>query len=654
MSIATVNPTLSSASIHIPLLAEDDVLIVNLDPFVGSCTYPIRCTVAGNFRALCYRTSFISTLPSITYTSDFTSIATGTSFLLGQDEQSFFLLFCLSHTDQVCTLYPSSEGMVLNSVSDDSREASRSRHAMLALRGHDLDRLIHKTLELSLELTGDIGKPLNKKSTLPPWIEDLCWTSGTIRPHAVSRERIIRDLRRLSKTHLQIHTVVIEEGWQELAPNPNEKRKSAALNSFEADKIRFPEGLKGLTEALFSLNIKQIGITHPLMGGPDGIHPQLAKKYDLAPDHLGRYFLGYDLGRTFQFYHDYYSSLKKSGVSFVRISDQGSPQFFLQKGTSITGLYKNLQIATQAAASIHFNAVSFNTDCLRNENLFYWTTSSVARVTPNDTPRTKQERAKRIRDGLLNSLWLQHLMLPEFAGWPSGIAIKDAFAVCLGCSGPIQTIGHGTTSKDLKVLRYAVLPSGKTLKAEKPLTLASESVFCDPLEEDKLFTAFTAQRHTSIAVFFHLNDRAGTLNSLVTPEEFPHLHQAQAFAVHSLQMGFLGIVKREETIPIYLKKHEGEILTLAPVIHGIAILGNPHFYIMAACLNKISTGEDSIHIQSEVAAPLLIYSEREILEVRRDNLVVPWDYDSRTFLLLIEGERETEEGSCFYTVTFEA
>ena len=84
--------------------------------------------------------------------------------------------------------------------------------------------------------------------------------------------------------------VLIDEGWQQLAANSDDESGKNLMISFEADPLRFPGKIKGLVDDLHTLGIKHVGVWHDMMGYREGVHPQLAQKYDLPSDHAGRLF----------------------------------------------------------------------------------------------------------------------------------------------------------------------------------------------------------------------------------------------------------------------------------------------------------------------------------------------------------------------------
>jgi hypothetical protein len=309
---------------------------------------------------------------------------------------------------------------------------------------------------------------------------------------------------------------------------------------------------------------------------------------------------GENLGETFQFFFDFYAQLKEEGVTFVQVDYQevDSP--------------RHVQIAIQAAAAIHFNSALFNRNCLETENLFHWTTSRLVRTN------------RAVEEHLHEALWLQHMMYPVPPP-PS----DEAGAMLSAVSGAPQLIDSQSTH-----LEKLLLPSGTTLRANAPLTLCDDSLFGNP----PLTKAFTYKSGCGIVATF-----AG--HGTASPSDFDG---TGTFAVHTHQKGYLGIA--DEPVEV----SGTDIVTFAPIVNGVGLFGHPHFFLLPGPLQEMHHDDETIHISSRVTAPLLLYCERNVLEVRCNGEVVPWGHDKAAALLTLCEGRELVEQPSLYTISFES
>jgi raffinose synthase len=633
---------------HVTLeFSEEQLLILSADPFTGPRRVHLHIP-QGCSHALCaylHQDTEAFTVPLCV--TSFRQIPCKSYFVLVQDRagQNYTVYFCLSHQDVSSSLCGTEEGLMLELVSGTSEDAKKVRPVLLCLRGEHLYDTIQQAMKLALSLTGGMGKLLKDKLSLPNWLDYLGWESGLAMGLNVSHENIVEAVKSLVDAGYSPGFVLIDEGWQHV--------ENEFLTSFEADLMRFPKGIKGVVEDLVKLGIKHIGVWHGMMGYRGGVHADLAKTYDLPCDAKGRYFLGCDLGRTFEFFYDYYGYLREQGVTFIKVGDQSSVADFCHNDIEVTALYKNLQHAMQAATSIQFNSAHFNTECLRNENLFYWGSSRIARAAEDINIATPDGALSAIRNNLTNSLWLQHLMKPDFDAWLTHGEYCEALAIFHALSGSINVIGDPSGKHNKSLINKFVLPSGRILKADNPLTLCQESVFCDPLEEKKIYKAFTFKGGYGIVGAFNLNKAGRTLHGTVSPKDVEGL-KGDLFALLSHHNGFIKIVQPDESVAITLKPHQSDVFTFAPVHDGIAVLGGCSFFLAPGPLLDVDIEEESIHISTLVSTRILIYCERQILEVRRNGKTIPWEYESKRHILSIDSRDRDIAAFSVYIITFEA
>ena len=139
----------------------------------------------------------------------------------------------------------------------------------------------------------------------------------------------------------------------------------------------------------------------------------------------------------------------------------------------------------QAAASVQFNSTHFNTDCLHNENLFYWTTSNISRASEDIDMQNPLGVMRAIRNNLTNGLWLQHLMHLDFDAWTTSDSQGETLGIFHALSGSINVISDLPHKHNRTMIKKMMLPCGTLIKADRPLTLCEDSLFFNPLEEKK-------------------------------------------------------------------------------------------------------------------------------------------------------------------------
>ncbi len=636
-------------------LGQSGLLAVEVEPFVGDLQLTFGLGTLARNPGVAHRSPMRGqSYNGVHYVSAMDEIPGDTFLLIARDQAHYTCLLCLSHSDMTVRMTPGdAQTLNLNLQSGSSRKANRSRCALLCARGPKLSAVFQGIFQHALKLTGDLGKPRTQKGKLPIWINSWGWQSPTLPTGQPSHQGIIEAVTEMARHGCTPGYVLLGEGWQDLAAISPRRSEHKALVSFGANPELFPKGLRGFIDELHGIGVIQVGVWHGIMGSRGGIHPSLAAAYDLPTDEQGRYFLGHDLGGTFQFFHDYYGHLRQEGVTFNEVGDQHSIATFCRKGMDLTRLHSNLQTAMQGAASTQFNSAQLNRECLGAENIFYWPTSQIACCDEEEFDDKNPVGIQRtVRNRLQNSLWLQHLMLPCTAPWRQPCPYDETLAIYQALSGSTMTLSGRPDFEQQRHMAKLMLPDGRLIRPNRALTVCERCAVENPLISKKPYLAFTTKSDWGIVAAFNLGAGHKTLHGTVSLEDLENWPDAPC-AVLSHHHGFVGVIKGNEHLNITLKPEQADVFTFAPIHDGVAVLGCYSYYLAPGPVSEVSLTEDDIHIHLLVAAPLVVYCERKILDVHCDNHAVPWEYQEHRHVLSIEARQHVVNKPCCYSITFE-
>jgi hypothetical protein len=563
-------------------------------------------------------------------------------FLIAEELDTYRVLFCLSHRGISSSIQGDEEGLWLVLKGNVAEHLP----VLVCVDGSNLYQTIEQAVRLGMKQVSSSGRLTEEKPPIHRWMETLGWESGGAFGNSPTHDKIISAVWGLRQAGFQPGYVIIDEGWQQIVTLEPEQKKMEVLCGFEADRECFPMGLSALVHELQRAGVHHVGVSHALQGCRGGVSAELAEFYGLGKESQ----LGADLGKTFQFYHDYYRYLKEQGISFVKVKHQSDVG--RENKASIKNRYYHLQSAIQAASSLHFDAPHLNSDCICSDNLFYWTTSRLASVA-DETETESELGAKRvIRNSLVISLWMKYLMNPDFNSWSTDLPQSGLLAILHALSGTTNVVSDPPGKYNVELLRKCVLPSGRLLKCDFPLTLCRGSIFVNPLQEPMLYKGFSCKGDWGIVALFHLSRRKKPIQGVVCASDVEEM-TGERFAVYSHRQGYLGVHGKNQGIPITVKSCEADVVTFSPIEQGVAVIGCYSYYLAPGPIQEVTLEEDSMHITSLVTTPIMIYSERQVMEVRRNGSVIPWDYDEFKQLLVIDSRQTQREISTVYTITFE-
>lgn len=552
--------------------------------------------------------------------------------MITKDHFGYTFYFCLSRGEFRVSMEAGTADAI--QIRGFVPEKSQEWIGFLCVRGKNLTETVQKGVEAAIELTGGVGKMSKEKPPLPKWLYRLGWESRLAFGKDPTHQGVLHAISDLKKQGSLPGYVLIDEGWQHLAYT---KEGGLQLSGFDADPQRFPRGLKGFVSELHGLGVPHVGVWHGLRGYRNGLHPNLSRCYGLEQEALGK-----NLGRAFEFFHDYYRYLGEQGIDFVKVGDQDQS---LEDSA-------NLHSAIQAAASIQFNGAELNADCLRNENLFTWTTSRIARTAEDIDLLNPVGVNRSIRNNLVNAFWLQYLMQPDFDVWLTNIPQSETLAIFHALSGSIHMIGDGPGDHQSRWIWKVMFPNGELNRADRCLTLCEESLFVDPLEDKHIYKAHTIKGKSGIVGAFNLASGQRMVNGMVSPSEVPELH-SELYAAFSDHRGFLGTISHTDSVPVSLKPQQSEVISFTPIQQGVAVIGCHHYFLPSGPIIEVDIEEENVHIISRVSAPLFLYCEHQILEVRRNGATIPFEYDHERKTLSIDSRSSIQDQHTVYQVTFE-
>ena len=518
-------------------------------------------------------------------------------------------------------------------------EAQRYRGVILYFNGYNLGNIVRKIVETLLELTGKKTRFLDQKPKVPKWFQTLGWSSWIAYGTDLTHEKVMNAVWILKQHGYTPGYVLLENGWQH--------EENGTLVDFGAHPQKFPSGIKGLVKELEAAGVKHVGVWHPLTGaGAGGLGKKLAEKYMQSESTDNTTLTGKQLGRAFEFFHDYYRSLREEGVSFVQIGE--SPV-----RNDLTLNYEKLQCAIEAAAVIHFDCPPINADGLNNENPLFWPISPISRVSDVVMPTSLEEIQLHIKNSLLNATFYQDLLLPDFGPWCTKSIYSEMQALFHSLSRTLHLLGDPPGDHQKLLLKKIALPSGKVLQADSCPSVPASSLFIDPESDKEIFKACTMTKGCGALALFNLANAKRSLKGTVSLDDFEKLVGSQ-FAVYSHRHGFVGLIKHDEELEVSLKPDSCDLLLFCPVIKGVAVVGFHNFYLAPAPLLQVDIEDQSVHITAKIIGPLLLYSEKEVLEVRRNGMTVSWEYDKGRKTLSVEAASNIVESHSAYTILFES
>lgn len=453
--------------------------------------------------------------------------------------------------------------------------------------------------EFSLQKDGDEAKV----QWYAHWYDELGYCTWNGLGQKLTEEKIFNALDTLRASGINVGTLIIDDNWQTLN-NEGETQWKSGWVRFEANEEACPNGLKSTVQRIRreNPNIQHVAVWHALLGYWNGICPdgELAKKYKTKvvrkEDRIaGGTMTAIDPDDVYQFYDDFYSFLRSSGVDSVKTD----AQYFLdlladpvdrarftqpyQDAWAISSLRyfqeRTISCMSQAPQIIFHSQIPTNKPrtLLRNSDDFF--------------PEVPSSHAWHIFANAHVTLLTQHLnVVPDWDMFQT-VHPYSSFHAAARCvsGGPIYiTDEPGKHDTDLINQMTALTTQGKTVILRPSILGRTMDAYHNYNEGQTLKVgAYNGWAGTGSGILGLFNVAEQDASSLISLADFMGVNKDDEYVIRSHTTGVITAPKKlsdkDSLVSVTLEPRGWEILTATPVQSlsmpssnnptGIAVLG---------------------------------------------------------------------------------
>ena len=488
---------------------------------------------------------------------------------------------------------------------------------------------------------------LRATKPVSPFADGLGWCTwdaflGPVNERGVSETNVhaagvLDGLRNFARGGVRPAFVILDDGWQDVR---EERLWSFAANS------KFPGGLAPLiARAKAEFGVRHFGVWHALHGYWLGIAPAgpLARRFPLnrrravirtwtgqledvsfvAPDAAADYF------------HAYHAGLKEAGVDLIKVDAQGTLDALApEKHPKAAALY---QRGLQASAVRHFGGQLIH--CMANStDVAYrlaWTGNW--RNTDDYYPRKPAAaQQEHVQFNAANALWSAAFSLPDWDSFQTHGSAPEFHAVARAISGGPVYIGDRPGCTRFEILRKIAWPDGRLPRFARPAQLTADRIFTDCRVEPHLLKLTNrAAGPLGVLALFHCHHGRARLKDHFSPAEVPDLPAGAQIAAWHGRARRLELVTRRQAVATTLSPLGWEVVTLAPVRRGVAVLGLLGFYAGAAAVRSARWRGGVYTVELIGGGELGCYARTPPRRVVVGAKVLRWSHDRRTGLLRV-------------------
>lgn len=549
----------------------------------------------------------------------------------------------------------------LVSASGDSRHVPCGFVMAAVAEGDDPYALTERLFAAALAAIG-VGRP-RKDKPVPAFVDDFGWCSWNAFGQKVTERGVIAALKSFAKGRLPVGFYILDDGWQQTAGyeavgDDGQPRRHAGLTGFDADGEKFPAGLAGLIRRVKqATGLRHFGVWHALQGYWGGLAPdgEPYKHYETFRDCLGRAIV--KPAESYRFFHDYHAHLRDCGVDFVKVDNQSRLEENVRQRYPVGSAARTVRQALEGSAAVHFGGQMINCMGMSGDMLLQLAASNVARSSDDFYPNRPNNPGRHLVDNAYNNLWAAQLAVCDWDMFESHHPYAEMHAMARAISGSPVYCTDTPGRQDFALLGKLILADGRTLRCPEPAQVTADCLMVDPLNEPVLLKLFNcldgghallgvfncratpeldAEGDTPV-VFTSAQRQALAATATLGPGDVPALAEGN-YAIYSHRTGLLTLMKSDDRAEITLEKFAADLLVLAPVEHGLGMLGLLDKFNSPAAVEQWGFDQRTLVAALVAGGAVGLYARRKP-HVRLDGKAVPAakvTYDAKTHLATVQ------------------
>lgn len=577
-----------------------------------------------------------------TFGASESDVADDTQYLLYErDGGGYGLLLPLVEGDLRACLAGGDDGLTVGVTGAGPDGPPKRANVLIAALGDDPYELSERGVAAAAKVLRSF-RTLDEKR-LPNFVDDLGWCTWDAFYRAVDARKVLDGLETFHEGGVRPGFVILDDGWQDVDTDRN------LLNSFDAERRKFPNGLAGMIEEVKDrFGVRSFLVWTTLQGYWDGVSPTgpLGERFEVVANEasspkgeapLKRHFVHpEDAARFFQEWHD---RLRRDGVDGVKVDSQSSLMAFTNGRFGQASAMGAYQHALQGAAQTHFNGALIHCMCNGSDVAYHMLASTVWRNSDDFYPARRASHPRHVHINAMNNMWTRTFALPDWDMFQSGHEAGAYHAAARAVSGGPVYVSDRPDAHDFDLLRKLTAEDGRVLRCPQPAVPARDCLMVDCSREPTPLKISNRAAGVGLLGLFNCcreGDEGREVSGAFRADDVVGLAGAR-FAVRLHGAETLNVVTRRRRMPIELDVLGWEIATVSPIVRGVAPLGLlDKLNGPAAIVDHGWTGDGEYTMRLWEGGLVGMYCAAEPTAVLASGATPRWTHDADTGLLAVK------------------
>ena len=482
--------------------------------------------------------------------------------------------------------------------------------AFVYAEGENPFELAEVCAKAGMEALG-MGGRVREERRYPEIFEYLGWCSWDAMQIRVSEEGLLSKVKEFKDKNIPVRWSILDDMWADIREFRGAEyadfgemcrlMHGSSLYSFEADPIRFPNGLKHCIKAMNDEGMA-VGMWHPATGYWRGINPE-SPLFEEVRDLLvetadGRYIPSPEPGKAFQFYDRFHTFLQSCGADFVKV-DYQSDLRGLYRALNLMPVGKEartLQTAIEASVGAHFGGDIINCMGMASENMWNRQSSMISRCSDDFQPENRPWFTKHILQCSYNSMVQGQFMTCDWDMWwtDDGQAVKNSVLRAVS-GGPIYVSDKLGRSKK-EILDPLCFDDGRILRCDRPAVPAKDCLTVNPETSENAFLVQNTccDGGAGVIAAFDLRADNASVSGAFSADTVYGLEEADSYLVYEHFSGGWAVIGKSDVYRFTLNDQDDfRLYLIVPVIDGIACVGVTEKMIAPLTIERIDVDSET-------------------------------------------------------------
>lgn len=460
-------------------------------------------------------------------------------------------------------------------------------------------KLVEKCVETALELLNN-GTRCRDKRRYPEMFDYLGWCSWDSMQIRVDEKGLIEKCDEFREKNIPVKWVIIDDMWAEVRDFYGQKYADftemirlmhrSALWDFEADPIRFPDGLAGAVKKIKEYDL-QVGIWHPTTGYWRGIDPDGAaygklKEY-LIETHGNIIVPDWHSDKSYMYYKTIHDFFRRCGVDFVKIDNQSMTRRYYRGLAPVGRVAKEFHDGMEASVGEHFDNCVINCMGMSSEDMWSRTVSPISRTSGDFMPENKAWFKKHILQCAYNSILQGQMYWCDWDMWwtDDAQAVKNSLMRAVS-GGPIY-VSDKIGRSNPEVFKPLVFDDGKILRCDRPGVPTDDCITADCTKNGKALKIQNIAGEHGILAVLNIDENEDRVTAKVGAYDIDGLADSE-YAVYEHFSGDFRILRNGESFDVTLESpDEFKLYVFAPLKDGFGVIGRTDKFISPKAIEYV-------------------------------------------------------------------